>query len=62
MLDACPWSTSSKTSIEKVVSWSEDADPNKRRLRALEALEETEWDNMKDRIGIVADEGRAELQ
>jgi hypothetical protein len=44
------------------VSWSEDADPNKRRLRALEALEETEWDSMKDRIGIVAEDGRAELQ
>jgi hypothetical protein len=39
-----------------------NADPNERRLWPLEEVEEIVWDNMKERVGIVAEDGRAELQ
>jgi hypothetical protein len=48
--------------MENVVSCSEDVDPNEHRPRALEVVEETVWERMKERMGIVEEDGRAELQ
>jgi hypothetical protein len=48
--------------MEKVELCSKDAGLKERRLRAFEAEEETAWESMKDRTGIVAELGSAELQ
>jgi hypothetical protein len=48
--------------MEKVVPCSKDAGPKERWLWAFEADEETACESMKERTGIVAEFGSAELQ
>lgn len=60
MLDACSWSTPSNASMEKDAScWSEVVHGCG---RALDGVEGRLSDKMKERMGIVAEEGRGQVQ